>query len=56
VSSKDPKALALFLEKLGRRVVMLGPPQWNGKKWLLWFMPNEKGDDVKSLDLDEVIR
>lgn len=51
VSSKDPKALIQFLDSLGVRVEVKGNPVFNGKKWFLWFIPSDKGADVKSIEL-----
>ncbi len=54
VSSKDANNLSLWLDKLGTRVQIYGAPQWNGKQWFLWYVPNDFGADIKSIDLDSL--
>lgn len=53
VYSKDPSKFELWLQALGSRVQIYNMV-WNGKAWYLWFVPNDKGADVKSFNLDEV--
>ena len=53
-AAKNPNDLVLFLDQLGTRIQVYGSPQWNGKKWYLWFVPNDRGNDIKSLDLDTI--
>ncbi len=52
VKSKDPDLIVGFLEKLGRRVRIYGAPQYDGKSWYCWFVPNDMGADIRSVDLD----
>ncbi len=54
VSSSDPDKLVLWTNKLGVRVQIYGSPQFNGKKWYLWFVPNDLGEDIAPINLDEV--
>lgn len=41
----------MFTNSLGVRIQVYGSPQWDGKKWYLWFVPNDEGADIKSIDL-----
>lgn len=53
VASRDPNRLVEFLNSIGFRVQIYGSPQWNGKKWFLWFVPpDEIGIDIVPQDLD----
>lgn len=52
--STDPAMLQVWLEQLGSRVQIYGSPQWDGKAWWLWFVPDDRGDDVPSINLDEI--
>ncbi len=45
VRSKKADNLILFLENLGVRVQIYGAPVWDGKKWYLWFVPDDRGED-----------
>lgn len=53
VRSKDPDQLIAFLAALTFRVQVYGSPVWDGKKWILWFVPpDDVTIDVPSGDLD----
>lgn len=41
-----------YLEAIGTRVQIYGAPVWTGSKWVLWFVPDDRLADVKSVDLD----
>ncbi len=51
VTAKDPQDLSKFLMLLGKRVEIKGAPVWDGKKWILWFIPDDQKDDVQSVNL-----
>lgn len=51
VSAKTAEELPAFLTALGRRVQIYGAPVWDGKRWYLWFVPSDRGADIKSIDL-----
>lgn len=51
--AKDPATLIEWLEALGIRVQIYGAPVWDGKRWTLWFVPDDRGVDVLSINLDE---
>ena len=51
VTAKDPNKIVSFLEAIGTRVQIYGSPVWDGKKWFLWFVPNDRGIDVESKNL-----
>ena len=51
VSAKKPKQLVDWLSLLGVRVQIYGQPVWDGKKWYLWFVPNDMGADIPSREL-----
>lgn len=51
--SREPEMLIDYLEALGSRVQIYGAPQFDGKAWWLWFVPDDRGADVVSIDLDE---
>lgn len=51
VSAKKPEQIQQFLGLLGKRVQIYGSPVWDGKKWYLWFVPDDRSDDVKSVSL-----
>lgn len=54
MTAKKPAQLEKFLRMLGFRVQILGSPQWDGKRWVMWLVPP---DDVrlnmKSVELKE---
>jgi len=50
-SAKKPEVLVQFTNSLGVRVQIYGAPQWDGKKWYLFFVPSDDGADIKSIDL-----
>lgn len=52
IKAKDPNLIVEFLNRLGVRVRVYGSPQWNGKSWFCWFVPDDRGADIKSVDLD----
>lgn len=52
--SRSPELLSAYLQRLGRRVQVYGAPVWNGKAWFLWFVPDDRGADIKSIDLDDL--
>jgi hypothetical protein len=52
--SKDPAMLSAWLDALGGRVQVYGCPQFDGKRWVLWFVPSDEGNDINSIDIDEV--
>lgn len=51
VIAKAPADLVDFLTSLGRRVQIYGAPVWDGKRWVLWFVPDDRGADIQSVDL-----
>lgn len=51
VSAKKPEQLVQFLGLLGRRVQLYGNPVWDGKRWFLWFVPSDDGEDIPSRNL-----
>lgn len=55
IKSKDPAMFQAWLDALGVRIQVYGCPQYDGKVWWLWFVPNDKGGDISSIDLDEVL-
>lgn len=50
VSAKNKQDIISFLDKLGRRVQIYSIVLEN-KKWVLWFVPDDRGSDIKSIDL-----
>lgn len=52
IVATDPNNIVLFLGQLGVRVQVYGAPVFDGKKWWLWFVPDDRGDDIQSIDLD----
>lgn len=52
--SSDPAMLQAWLESLSVRVQIHGCPQWDGKAWWLWFIPDDRGADIPSMDLDSI--
>lgn len=55
VKSKNPDLIVAFCDKLGVRIQIYGAPAWTGKAWYLWFVPSDRGDDIKSINLDGVL-
>jgi hypothetical protein len=53
VASKNAELIPRFFEGLARRVQVWSVTH-TGKKHFVWFSPDDRGDDVKSVDLDEV--
>lgn len=53
--SKDPSLFQDWLESLGVRVQIYGSPQFDGESWTLWFVPDDRGVDIESINLDEVL-
>lgn len=51
--SKSPEVISLALDSLGVRVQIYGCPQFDGKQWVLWFVPADNGADIPSADLDK---
>lgn len=51
--SSDPQMFQMWLERLGSRVQIYSM-QWDGKAWYLWFVPDDRGADIASIDLDEI--
>jgi len=47
VKTKDPKVLTLFCDYLGDRIEIKNI-QKDGSYWFMWFIPNDKGSDIKS--------
>lgn len=47
VSAVDPKAIETFCEALGSRIE-IKEMVWDGSRWFLWFVPDDRGADVKS--------
>lgn len=52
VRSKDPDMIQQFLEAVGVRVQIYGAPVWTGEAWYLWFIPDDRGADINSVNLD----
>lgn len=50
--TRDIDLLQSYLELLGVRVQIYGAPVFDGSKWVLWFVPNDLGNDIPSIDLD----
>lgn len=50
--TKDPLRIPQWLNTLGVRIQIYGSPIWDGKKWYLWFVPNDEGQDIAPIDLD----
>ncbi len=51
VRSKDPGMLTKFCDKLGVRI-QIYDIEFAQKKWHLWFVPSDEGNDIPSGDLD----
>lgn len=52
VRSRDPELIQQFLEAVGVRVQIYGAPVWTGESWFLWFIPDDRGADINSVNLD----
>lgn len=52
VASKERDIVVSFFEALGRRVLIYGSPQWDGERWTVWFVPDDRGADVTGGVLD----
>ena len=53
VKSKDPSMFQIWLDKLGSRVQIYSMV-WDGSSWFLWFVPDDRGLDIDSVDLDSI--
>ena len=47
VKAKDADTLTLFCDTLGSRIEIKSISK-DGSYWVLWFIPDDKGRDVKS--------
>jgi hypothetical protein len=47
VSSPDKNLLVKFCDTLGRRIEIY-EIVWDGKEWILWFVPDDRGADITS--------
>ena len=52
--SRKPELLQQWLKLLGVRVQIYGAPVYDGKAWYLWFVPDDSGEDINSIDLDQI--
>lgn len=50
VTAKNKQDLSKFLELLGKRVQIYSIVK-DGQRWVVWFVPDDRGADVKSVDL-----
>lgn len=50
ISAKNPDKIELAVEALGTRIQIYGSPQWDGKRWVLWFVPSDVEGDIPSQD------
>lgn len=51
VTAKKREDIPLYFNALGKRVQIYSI-NWDGKKWVVWFVPDDRGQDIKSVDLD----
>lgn len=51
VSAKNPEKVVEFFNRLGKRVEIKGSPVWDGKRWYVWFIPDDMKGDVPSVRL-----
>lgn len=51
VASSDKKLIVEWCNTLGARIEIKGCPQWDGKAWVLWFVPDDNGPDIPSGNL-----
>ena len=47
VSSPEKSGLSAFCDLLGKRIEVK-QIVWDGKEWVLWFVPDDKGPDLFS--------
>lgn len=50
--AKSPTDLQRFCSAQKRRIQIYSIG-WDGKAWVLWFVPDDKGPDINSVDLTE---
>ena len=48
VASPDKDLLVKYCDTLGARIEIKGSPQFDGKQWVLWFIPDDNGSDITS--------
>lgn len=53
VYSKNPKTIVKFCDSLGKRIEVK-QIVFDGSLWFLWFVPDDKKNDVPSGQLKEV--
>lgn len=53
VKAKDPLQLVEWVSGLGVRIQIYGSPVFDGSSWFVWFVPDDFGSDILSIDLDE---
>lgn len=46
-SAKKPETIQAFCDGLGKRI-QIYQIVWTGKEWFLWFVPDDKGQDIYS--------
>jgi hypothetical protein len=51
--AKDPDAFRLWLKTIAVRVQIYSMAH-DGKFWFLWFVPDDNGPDIQSVDLTGV--
>ena len=51
IAAKTPAKIEEAVELLGTRVQIYGAPQWDGKRWVLWFVPSDFEADIASQEL-----
>mgnify|MGYP006921296031 CR=1 FL=1 len=47
VTSPEKSGLSAFCDLLGKRIEVK-QIIWDGKEWVLWFVPDDKGPDIFS--------
>lgn len=47
VSAKNPETIERFCEALGKRIQIYSIT-YAGGSWVLWFVPDDRGIDIKS--------
>jgi hypothetical protein len=47
--AKSSQEIEDLVNALGVRIQIYGAPVFDGKRWTLWFVPNDKGADIKSV-------
>lgn len=50
-TAKRPADLVQWTDSLGVRIQIYGAPVFDGKKWTIWFVPDDRGADIASIDL-----